>query len=74
MVLVRQDSCFLAEYFQYIVIASLFIFLFVKSRRYIEMVALTIVSAIFQDLLLSKSFVGFGRGQGRLLITMLICS
>ncbi len=40
-------AVFLAEYFQYIVIASLFIFLFVKSRRYIEMVALTIVSAIF---------------------------
>ena len=40
-------AVFLAEYFQYIVVAFLFVFLFVKFRKYIEMVVLTIISAVF---------------------------
>ncbi|MEA3344373.1 MAG: phosphatase PAP2 family protein [Patescibacteria group bacterium] len=38
---------FFAEYFQYIVIAFLFVFLFIKFQKYWEMVVLTIISAMF---------------------------
>jgi len=40
-------AVFLAEYFQYIVIFSLFVFLFVRFQKYWKMVMLAIASAFF---------------------------
>jgi undecaprenyl-diphosphatase len=52
-------AIFLAEYFQYIVVASLFVFLFIKFHKYWQMVILALGSAFFSRLIVVEAIRWF---------------